>query len=162
MTRELVGALAVGMVAVIVLLVYLSNRSVRRAQEQVIPKPADSLNVLHPHAAYYVSTVFADKALTRVWAHGLGGRGRAFIAITPEGISVSRQGETGFLIPTASLTGVSRASATIDKAVERDGLLVLLWTLGSDELATHLRIVNHEKRKGMENLITEATGVEIG
>jgi hypothetical protein len=106
--------------------------------------------------------VFADKALTRVWAHGLGGRGRAFIAITPEGISVSRQGETGFLIPTASLAGVSRASATIDKAVERDGLLVLLWTLGSDELATHLRIVNHEKRKGMENLITEATGVEIG
>jgi hypothetical protein len=95
------------MVAVIVLLVYLSNRSVRRAQEQVIPKPADSLNVLHPHAAYYVSTVFADKALSRVWAHGLGGRGRAFIAITPEGISVSRQGETGFLIPTKSLTGVS-------------------------------------------------------
>jgi hypothetical protein len=162
MTRELVGALAVGLLAVVVLLVYLSNRSVRRAQEQVIPKPADALNVLHPHDAYYVSTVFAEKALTRVWAHGLGGRGKAFIAISPEGISISRQGEAGFLIPTKNLTGVSRASATIDKAVERDGLLVLLWTLGADELATHLRIVNHEKRKVMESLITEATGVEIG
>ena len=162
MTRELAGALAVGMVALVVLLVYLSNRSVRRAQEQVIPKPAESLNLLHPHSAFYVSTVFADKALTRVWAHGLGGRGKAFIAIGPQGISISRQGEPGFLIPANSLTGISRASATIDKAVERDGLLVLLWTLGSDELATHLRIVNHEKRKGMESLITEATGVEIG
>lgn len=162
MTRELVGALAVGLVAVVVLLVYLSNRSVRRAQEQVIPKPADSLSILHPHSAYYVSTVFADKALTRVWAHGLGGRGKAFIAISPEGISISRQGESGFLIPAKNLTGVSRASATIDKAVERDGLLVLLWTLGEDELATHLRIVNHDKRKVMESLITEATGVEIG
>lgn len=162
MTRELVGALAVALVAVVVLLVYLSNRSVRRAQEQVIPKPTDSLSILHPHSAYYVSTVFADKALTRVWAHGLGGRGRAFIAISPEGISISRQGESGFLIPTKNLTGVSRASATIDKAVERDGLLVLLWTLGGDELATHLRIVNHDKRKVMESLITEATGVEIG
>jgi hypothetical protein len=162
MTRELIGALAVGLVAVVVLLVYLSNRSVRRAQEQVIPKPADSLNVLHPHSAYYVSTVFADKALTRVWAHGLGGRGKAFLYIGAEGISISRHGEPGFLIPTKSLTGVARASATIDKAVERDGLLVLLWTLGADELATHLRIVNHEKRKVMESLITEATGVEIG
>jgi hypothetical protein len=162
MTREIVGALAVGLVAVVVLLVYLSNRSVRRAQEQVIPKPADALNDLHPHDAYYVSTVFAEKALTRVWAHGLGGRGKAYIAISPEGISVSRQGEAGFLIPTRNLTGVSRASATIDKAVERDGLLVLLWTLGADELATHLRIVNHEKRKVMESLITEATGVKIG
>lgn len=162
MTRELVGVLAVGLVAVVVLLVYLSNRSVRKAQEAVIPKPQQSLNTVHPHQGYYVSTVFADKALTRVWAHGLGGRGKAFLAITPEGISISRQGEAGFLIPVKDLTGVTRASATIDKAVERDGLLVVLWMLGKDELATHLRIVDLAKRKTIESLITEATGVEIG
>lgn len=162
MTRELVGVLAVGLVAVVVLLVYLSNRSVRRAQEQVIPKPAESLSTEHPHSAYYVSTVFAEKALTRVWAHGLGGRGKAFLAISPAGVSISRLGEVGFLIPTKDLTGLARASATIDKAVERDGLLVLLWNLGEDQLATHLRIVDPAKRKAIESLITEATGVEIG
>jgi len=162
MTRELIGALAVAMVAVVVLLVYLSNRSVRKAQEQVIPKPADSVNTEHEHSAYYVSTVFAKKALTRVWAHGLGGRGKAFLAISPAGVSISRLGEAGFLIPAANLTGLTRASATIDKAVERDGLLVLLWTLGEDHLATHLRIVDPAKRKAIETLIIEATGVEIG
>ncbi len=162
MTRELVGVLAVGLVAVVVLLVYLSNRSVRRAQEQVIPKPAESLSTEHAHPAYYVSTVFAEKALTRVWAHGLGGRGKAFLAISPAGVSISRLGEVGFLIPTKDLTGLARASATIDKAVERDGLLVLLWNLGEDQLATHLRIVDPAKRKAIESLITEATGVEIG
>lgn len=162
MTREIVGLLIVGIVPLVVLLVYLSNRSVRKAQEKVIPKPQQALNIIHDHTAFYVSTVFADKALSRVWAHGLGGRGRAFMAITSDGISISRQGESGFLIPSKNLTGVTRASATIDKAVEKDGLLVLVWMLGEDELATHLRIVNHEKRKEMERLITEATGVEIG
>jgi hypothetical protein len=162
MTRELIGALAVALVAVVVVLVYLSNRSVRRAQEQVIPKPADSLNTEHDHAVYYVSTVFAEKALTRVWAHGLGGRGKAFLAISPSGVSISRLGEAGFLIPTKDLTGLARASATIDKAVELDGLMVLLWNLGSDQLATHLRIVDPAKRKAIETLIIEATGVEIG
>lgn len=162
MTRELVGALAVLLTAVVMILVYLSNRSVRRAQESSIPKPADSLNVEHPHPAYYVSTVFAEQPLTRVWAHGLGGRGKAFLAITPEGVSISRLGEAGFLIPKSDLTGLTRASATIDKAVERDGLLVLLWNLGEDKLATHLRIVDPAKRKAIETLIIEATGVEIG
>lgn len=162
MTREIVGAMAVGLVGIVVLLVFLSNRSVRKAQEKVIPKPQDSLNTLHPHQMYYVSTVFADKALTRVWAHGLGGRGKALMAISTEGISISRHGEPGFLIPTSSLTGVTRASATIDKVVERDGLMVLIWELGGDEVATHLRIVDHKKRRAMEALIAEATGVEIG
>ena len=162
MTRELVGALAVGLVAVVVLLVYLSNRSVRKAQEVVIPKPQPALGLVHPHQAYYVSTVFADRPLTRVWAHGLGGRGKAFLAITAEGLSIARQGEAGLLIPAKDLTGITRASATIDKAVERDGLLVVLWMLGDDELATHLRIVDLAKRKTIESLITEATGVEIG
>lgn len=161
MTRELAGALAVGLVAVAVVLIYLSNRSVRKAQESAIPKPAASLSIEHPHFGYYVSTVFAQKALTKVWAHGLGSRGKVFIGVNTQGISLSRLGEVGFLIPTDKLIGMTRASATIDKAVERDGLLVLLWRLGEDDLATHLRIVDREKRKQLESEITKATGVEI-
>jgi hypothetical protein len=161
MTRELAGALAVGLVAVVVVLIYLSNRSVRKAQESAIPKPADSLAIEHPHIGYYVSTVFAQKALTKVWAHGLGSRGKVFVGVDPRGISLSRLGEVGFFIPTGQLIGMTRASATIDKAVERDGLLVLIWRLGDDELATHLRIVDREKRKQLEIEITKATGVEI-
>lgn len=161
MTRELAGAIAVGLVAVVVILIYLSNRSVRRAQESVIPKPLASLSIEHNHFGYYVSTVFAQKALTKVWAHGLGSRGKVFIGVNAQGVSLSRLGEVGFLIPTENLTGLTRASATIDKAVERDGLLVLLWRLGDDDLATHLRIVDSEKRKKLELEITKATGVEI-
>lgn len=161
MTRELAGALAVGLVAVVVILIYLSNRSVRKAQETAIPKPAASLNIEHPHSGYYVSTVFAQKALTRVWAHGLGSRGKVFIGVDSQGVSLSRLGEVGFLIPANQLIGLTKASATIDKAVERDGLLVLLWRLGEDELATHLRIVDRDKRKQLEAEITKATGVEI-
>lgn len=161
MTRELAGALAVGLVALVVVLIYLSNRSVRKAQESAIPQPAASLSIEHPHAGYYVSTVFAQKALTKVWAHGLGSRGKVFVGVDSQGISLSRLGEVGFLIPTDHLIGMTRASATIDKAVERDGLLVLIWKLGEDELATHLRIVDREKRKKLESEITKVTGVEI-
>lgn len=161
MTRELIGAAAISLVLLIAILIFLSNRSVRRAQESIMPAPAPSLTSEHRYSAFYVSTVFVESALTRVWAHGLGSRGKAFLAIEPAGLSVSRQGERGFLIPTKHLIGLTRASATIDKGVERDGLLVVIWQLGEDRLATHFRVVDPEKRKQIESLIKEVTGVEI-
>lgn len=161
MNRELIGSFAILLVAVIALLIFLSNRSVRKAQEKVIEKPQGSLNAEHPYSVFYVSTVFTESALTRVWAHGLGSRGKAFLAITPDGISVTRVGEVGFLIPAGDLLGLTRASATIDKGVEKDGLLVLVWRLGDERVATHFRVVDVSKRREIENLITETTGVEI-
>lgn len=162
MEREIIGASAIALVAVIAALIYLSNRSVRKAQESALPEPKRPQQLPSGFSGYYVSTVFADAPLKRVWAWGLGIRGKAIINVDAAGVSIERQGEQGLLIPAQSLTGVSRASATIDKGVERDGLIALIWRLGEEELATHLRIVSKSQRQEFETAIFEHFGVEIG
>lgn len=162
MEREIIGASAIALVAVIASLIYLSNRSVRKAQESALPEPSRPTQLTDGIAAFYVSTVFADSPLKRVWAWGLGGRGKALVTVEHDGVSIERQGESGLFISRDVLTGVSRASATIDKGVEKDGLIALIWRLGSEELATHLRIVSRSQRQEFENAIREHFGVEIG
>ncbi|MEY4990336.1 MAG: hypothetical protein RIS08_562 [Actinomycetota bacterium] len=162
MEREIIGASAIALVAVIAGLIYLSNRSVRRAQESALPEPSRPATLADGVAAFYVSTVFADSPLKRVWAWGLGGRGKALVAVDSSGVSVERQGELGLFVSRDALTGVSRTSATIDKGVEKDGLIALIWRLGDEELATHLRIVGKSQRQEFENAIREHFGVEIG
>ncbi len=162
MEREIIGASAIALVAVIASLIYLSNRSVRKAQESALPEPSRPTQLTDGIAAFYVSTVFADSPLKRVWAWGLGGRGKALVTVEHDGVSIERQGELGLFISRDALTGVTRTSATIDKGVEKDGLIALIWRLGREELATHLRIVSRSQRQEFENAIREHFGVEIG
>lgn len=162
MEREIIGASAIALVAIVAGLVYLSNRSVRKAQESALPEPARPAGLQDGIAAYYVSTVFAEAPLKRVWAWRLGGRGKAIVSVGQSGVSIERQGELGLFIPREVLTGVARASATIDKGVEKDGLVALLWKLGEEQLATHLRIVSRSQRQEFETAIFEHFGVEIG
>ena len=125
MEREIIGASAIALVAVIASLIYLSNRSVRKAQESALPEPSRPTQLTDGIAAFYVSTVFADSPLKRVWAWGLGGRGKALVTVEHDGVSIERQGELGLFLSRDVLTGVSRASATIDKGVEKDGLIAI-------------------------------------
>lgn len=161
MTREIIGAIALSLVAVIATLIFLSNRSVRKAQEAALPMPTGVESVTQGIAGYYVSTVFWATPLKRVWAWGLGGRGKALIEVSETGIAIERSGEVGLYIPAEQLVGATRASATIDKGVEKDGLLVLIWKLGNEELATHLRIVAKSQRKQLEEDLRTMLGVEI-
>ena len=162
MTREIIGAIAISLVAVVAALIFFSNRSLRKAQEASLPEPSEGLSANDAIAGFYVSTVFAQSPLKRVWAYGLGGRGKALLSVSETGVVIERQGERSLLIEARQLTAATRASATIDKGAERDGLLVLLWQLGDEELATHLRIVAKSQRKIFEEKLTEVLGVEIG
>ncbi len=162
MTREIIGAIAISLVALVAALVFFSNRSLRKAQEASLPGPSVASSATDAIAGFYVSTVFAQSPLKRVWAHGLGGRGKALLSVSEAGVVIERQGERDLLIEASQLIAATRASATIDKGVERDGLLVLLWSLGDEELATHLRIVAKSQRQIFEQKVTEVLGVEIG
>ena len=158
MTREIIGASAIALVALVVWLVWLSNRRLRARQEALLPAPALG-NADTGTAGFYVATVFADKPLDRVWAHGLGGRGRAVIQVSAPGVVIDRSGEQGILIPRRELIAVGRASATIDKGVEKDGLIQLLWRLGDAEVITSLRIVDPAKRAALQAELDSAMEV---
>ena len=161
MTRELIGFLAISLVAVIAVSVWLSTKKKRRIQEQSIstPLPATSQG---DFSALYVSTVFEQARLDRIWAYGLGMRGYAKLAVDSSGVSVVRAGEVSFLIPRSDLHLVEVATATIDKAVEKSGLTAIHWSLGETRVITHFRFTQPQERKEFEEKILQLIGAKIG
>lgn len=162
MIRELIGTIAILLVFLVVWRVYVSVQKRTKLQQNQLQKPRTSVGGVELGDVFYASTVFGDSQLNRVWAHGLGGRGKAKLFIDPAGISLERTGETSILIPKGDLLAMSRVSATIDKGVEKNGLLALTWKLGETVLVTNLRVVNPQKRNEMEVEITNATGIQRG
>ena len=159
MIREVIGTVLILMVFVIAWRVYASVQRKKLEQQAALPKPLTSAGGVDFGEVFYASTVFAKSPLTRVWAHGLGGRGKAKLFLSETGISIERVGEPSILIPNDDLHAMTRATATIDKGVEKDGLLALIWELGGQKLITNLRIVDAGRRNAIETEITNLTGV---
>lgn len=95
---------------------------------------------------FYVVTTLANQPLERVMKHGLGNRGKAHAAFGSSGLSLQRVGEKDLFLSTNSIKSIATATATIDKAVERDGLVVITWTNGLADFDTYLRILNRDFR----------------
>lgn len=161
MTREIIGFLAISLVAVIALTVWQSTKKKRLLQEQQIPSPLQAEGE-GKFFALYVSTVLEEAPLVRIWAHGLGMRGPSRIGIGTNGISVNRVGETSFLIPVSGIRSIDRTSATIDKAVEKAGLTVIHWSLGDTVVITHFRFPNPVERNEFEEKVLQLIGAQIG
>jgi hypothetical protein len=161
MTRELIGFLAISLVAIIALSIWLSTKKKRRIQEQSISAPLAATST-GDFSALYVSTVLDEARLDRIWAHGLGMRGNAMLAVDPSGVSVVRVGEESFLIPAHDLHLVEATTATIDKAVEKSGLTAIHWSLGDTKVISHFRFTNPLERKEFESKILQLIGAQIG
>jgi len=161
MTREIIGFLAISLVALIAVAVWRSTKKKRLLQEQLIPSPSKA-TAEGRFFALYVSTVLQEAPLDRVWAHGLGMRGPSRMGVDATGISVNRVGERSFLIPTSSIRSIGRASATIDKAVEKAGLTAIHWSLADTLVITHFRFPNPVERNEFEANVLKLIGAEIG
>lgn len=162
MTREIIGTLLILIVPLVALLAFRSVRNTRKQQESEMSEPFQLVsNDEQGHSGFYVSTVYSASPLTKIWAYGLGSRGSCEISVNSEGVSIKRKGERDFLISSSQLLGLDRASATIDKGVERGGLMALRWKLGSTELLTNIRVSNTEQGKDLEKEITSRLGVSF-
>ena len=160
MLRELIGAMLIALVFAIAFRIWRSVVARRGLQEAQLPALSDSRGGLELGQALYVSTVFAARPLDRLWTFGLGARGKAKIFASEDGVSIERVGEKNFLIPSSSIAGFTRETATIDKGVEHDGLIAIHWTHGPERLVTHLRVVSDPG--GFLRQLASVTGAEIG
>lgn len=161
MTRELIGFIALLIVPAMALIAFTAVRRRRRAQESVIePLPEFKVGEALPDSLY-VSTVFTSSPLERVWARGLGPRGRAQVSISESGLGIARTGEASFTIPSASIQRIGTSTATIDKAVERDGLLSISWTHSGIDLITQLRFSSAASHQKALDTITTKLGVRF-
>jgi hypothetical protein len=145
LTREFIGTILISSVLALALFIFFRVRLRRLRQESRLEEPQQPKAGESLFSCHYVASVFAVNPLERVWAYGLGHRGRAEIRQSDAGISIVRQGERDFLIPFTEIVGVERCGATIDRGVENRGLTQIRWKLGGEELVTSLRITANQE-----------------
>ena len=113
------------------------------AAPQLMP---ESLYELEPRAAsegMYVATVFGRDRLDRVAAHRLGVRSHARLEVHTAGehpgVAILRPRVENLFIPAEDVTDAGAGSGMVGKFVEPDGLLLVSWRLGEDEVTTGFR-----------------------
>ena len=134
---------AIVVVAVIALLITLMLLGWRRRSRQVqVPAPT-RVTGSQDGASFtglYLATTLASDRLQRVTTHGLGYRERGDAVVTSAGIVILGD----VLIPVGDITGIERATWTIDRGVEPNGLNAITWMLGDTELTSFLRLDDPE------------------
>ncbi len=137
--------------AIIIGAMWLGWNRRRRRQVSIPPAPELPENLGEPtfavDDAHYVATSVTGHALNRIAVRPLAYRGRAVVETHPSGIAIGITGERAFFIPRESITLVARTQATIDRAVEPDGLIAVQWNIGPEHsVETFIRIVNPSQR----------------
>ncbi|HBH57938.1 MAG TPA: hypothetical protein DDY41_07280 [Arthrobacter bacterium] len=141
-TKLLTGLITAVLVAVVLVMIGLGWRNRLRRQADVEPLPAvpeaPGVPVAGAEGQYVASTTAGDW-LDRIAVHSLGIRTNAVLTVYAHGVLFDRTGAPALYIPAGSLTAVRQESGMAGKFVEKDGLLVLTWNLGTHELDTGFR-----------------------
>lgn len=145
MTRELAAGLMLAVLIVALLLAWWGWRS-RVGRHLDLPELLSSSNVSwrpqQVHSLLYVATTQADAPLERIARRPLAFRSRVNLGSGPEGVWLDIAGEDEVFIPSAQLIAVGRATWTIDRVVDRDGLIFVRWQWGEREVDSYFRSVD--------------------
>lgn len=87
----------------------------------------------------YVSTTPVGSPFERVAVPGLAYRGYAEVTVRTDGVTIAIPGEPPVSIPAADVIGSATARTRVGKAVERDGLALIVWRSGDRELESSFR-----------------------
>jgi hypothetical protein len=118
-------------------------RGRQRRQKSIAPPstpPHECGNLLGLYNGKYVATTAHGSPLDRIAVHGLGFRGFVVVSVFDRGILLQIAGTPEIWIPAIDLNVVRRATWTIDRVVEPDGLHLLEWQLGDRLVDSYLRM----------------------
>jgi hypothetical protein len=107
-------------------------------------RPAQLGALLGEYPGFYVATTLADDRFNRVAVHGLGFRARSAVVVAEAGVVVPIAGQADIFIPRGDITDAARATWTIDRVVETDGLTMLAWSLGETRVESYFRAEDPE------------------
>jgi hypothetical protein len=158
MDRLLPGLLMLALAAAVIALLAVGwrNRLRRQADVEPLPEvPADLGAALASADGQYVATTTAGDWLDRIAVHNLGIRTNAELSVHPQGVLFERSGAGPVFIPAGRLTGVRQESGMAGKFVEKDGLLVLSWMLGSRELDSGFRTRRADDKTTLQTALQE-------
>ncbi|UYN84210.1 MAG: hypothetical protein KIT89_03100 [Microcella sp.] len=118
----------------------------RRRRQSAVSRPQAVPDALGPAAlsidGYYVATTPSGEPLERIAVHGLGFRSRTTVSVHDEGLVIALRGAATVHVPTRDLRGVGQATWAIDRVVEKDGLVVVMWMLGSMLVDSYFRVTD--------------------
>jgi hypothetical protein len=142
--RTLTILLLVGVVALVFFGMWRAWRARIRRTETFSPpvSTADIGTVVSTGDALYVATTVAGHPLDRLALSGLAYRAKATITATKNGVEIAPRGEHPVFMSAASISSIRAATWTVDRVVERDGLVAIAWKHGSTTVDTYLRIVD--------------------
>jgi hypothetical protein len=144
MTQEISGSMMIALMVVSLgLALWGWRRRVVRyqgeAQALMRDVPASTADFVID--ALYVATTEAGDPLQRVAAGPLSYRAKARLAVHSEGLVVRIPGEDAVVFPAEGLEA-GRATWTIDRVVESDGLAMVRWRLAGRDVDSYFRIVD--------------------
>lgn len=145
------------LVAVLVLLFFLMWKGWknRQATQTNIPEPQRPTSEPSGPAyqGMYVATTYASNPLERINVHHLGVRTNGTLHIEDDRVVFLLDGIEGIEIPFTAIDEVTTASGMVGKFVEKDGLVVIVWTLGDTQVATGFRPrLAHARTEILESL----------
>ncbi|GAA1169435.1 MULTISPECIES: hypothetical protein [Nesterenkonia] len=135
---------SIAIIAVAALLLWWGWRG-RRRRQSGLPEPAEigpEIIDTEPLAAgegMVIGTVKAADYLDRVAVHGLGIRTDGRLEVHEQGVAVFRAGARNYLITRDQLAYTRTDRGVVGKFVERDGALIVGWTLGAEDVETAFR-----------------------
>ncbi|MFJ5957197.1 hypothetical protein ACIQC5_14735 [Paenarthrobacter sp. NPDC092416] len=161
--QTLTVLITVPLIVVVLAMIWLGWRNRLRRQSDVerlpqVPEPLTPATVVAE--GQYVATTTAGDWLDRIAVQGLGIRTNAELSIHAEGVLFDRAGAAPVFIPRPALTGSRQDTGMAGKFVEKDGLLVISWKLGTRELDTGFRTRHaadkHSLLEALQELISAA------
>ena len=143
--------IVLAIVVVVVVLFLLLARGWRARQRrqadlgEPASPPADLGEPTFTDDLQYVASTRADAPLDRITIAGLGFRARATVTTAPSGMVLDLTGRGPVFIPKTAIRGVGRATWTIDRVVDTDGLVFVRWVLGTTPIDSYLRSTDPDR-----------------
>ena len=104
-----------------------------------VPERYDGLKAEAAFEGEYVSTTMFGDELNRVGFDQLGFKTKSTLLIYSDGIIFTRNGAKDLWIPAKKLAVITTGQGIAGKVVERDGLLLIGWTLDGHRVQTGFR-----------------------
>ena len=112
-----------------------------------VPERYDGLKAEAAFEGEYVSTTMFGDELNRVGFDQLGFKTKSTLLIYSDGIIFTRNGAKDLWIPAKKLAVITTGQGMIGKVVERDGLIVIGWTLDGHRVQTGFRTRYADQKK---------------
>lgn len=120
-----------------------------------------------PTAEYeglYVATTRHDAPLDRLALPHLAFRSRVRVTVTTAGLALDMPGAPTLFLAASRIVGAGRATWTIDRVVERDGLVLVAWRSDDDTICdSYIRLQSASPDalvRAIDALKAQPTGVE--